>query len=86
MNVVPDLLGDFRPSLDLSISVGEQDVEAGVFVDPKEVWFSSSYKVPFLRFSQTIQPPQIKPKAFHKDERLYTLIMVDPGLLKYQID
>lgn len=28
---------------------------------------------------QTIEPPLLRTMAFHEDERLYTLVMVDPG-------
>ena len=38
MNIVPDLLADFHPSIDLSISCGVgNDVEVGTFVDAKKV-------------------------------------------------
>ncbi|KIM32584.1 hypothetical protein M408DRAFT_183496 [Serendipita vermifera MAFF 305830] len=63
MSVVPDLLADFHPSLDLSISCGsESHVEVGTFVEVKK----------------TIQQPLLHVKAFHKEERYYTLVMVDP--------
>ncbi|PVF95758.1 PEBP-like protein [Serendipita vermifera] len=62
MNVVPDLLPDFHPSVDLSIRFESLDVEVGVFLPPKT----------------TIQAPQLHVKAFHSDTRLYTLLMVDP--------
>ena len=37
MNIVPDLVGDFHPDLDLSISFGRNEIEAGTFVDPELV-------------------------------------------------
>ncbi|KAG8756856.1 hypothetical protein FRC14_002610 [Serendipita sp. 396] len=61
MNVVPDLLPDLHPSIDLSLAFGPDEVEPGVFVDP----------------ILTVQPPRIRVNAFHGDERYYTLVMVD---------
>lgn len=40
MNVVPDLLGDLHPSIDLTVFTESQEVEVGTFVDPGTV---SSY-------------------------------------------
>lgn len=37
MNIVPDLFGDFHPDLDVSISFGCNNVEAGTFVEPEMV-------------------------------------------------
>jgi hypothetical protein len=38
MHVVPDLLADFHPSIDISLSFGERgDVEVGTFLDCKTV-------------------------------------------------
>lgn len=38
MNIVPDLLADLHPSVDLNIFCGAgNNVEVGTFVDPKKV-------------------------------------------------
>ncbi len=37
MNIVPDLVGDFHPDLDVNVSFGRNKVEAGTFVDPELV-------------------------------------------------
>lgn len=33
MNVVPDLLPDFHPSIDLDVSFGAENIEAGIYLD-----------------------------------------------------
>ena len=35
--------------------------------------------VAFLSRYKTVDPPRLHKDVFHTDERLYTLIMVDPG-------
>lgn len=37
MNIVPDLVGDFHPDVDISVSFGRHDIEVGTFVDPEMV-------------------------------------------------
>ncbi|CAG7852372.1 SubName: Full=Related to MRPL35-mitochondrial ribosomal protein, large subunit {ECO:0000313/EMBL:CCA68605.1} [Serendipita indica DSM 11827] len=64
MNIVPDLVGDIHPSVDLDVVVGDGSIEAGVFVDPQA----------------TVQAPGIGVKVFHREERSYTLVMVDPDV------
>lgn len=32
-----------------------------------------------LMKSQTVEPPKIYTTVFHPEERLYTLLMIDPG-------
>jgi large subunit ribosomal protein L35 len=64
MSVIPDLLPTFSPTVDLRVS----------FVEAEEV-------VPgaFLPVNVTLQAPSITAQAFHPDEKLYTLLIVDPG-------
>ncbi|KAG9104689.1 hypothetical protein FRC06_000075 [Ceratobasidium sp. 370] len=65
MKVIPDLLPAFHPTMDLRLS----------FVEGEEV-------VPgvFLPVDATLQPPSITAQAFHAEEKLYTLLMVDPDV------
>ncbi|KAG8688996.1 hypothetical protein FRC08_011162 [Ceratobasidium sp. 394] len=65
MKVIPDLLPAFHPTVDLQLS----------FVEGEEV-------VPgvFLPVNATLQPPSITAQAFHPEEKLYTLLMVDPDV------
>ncbi|PSR83331.1 hypothetical protein PHLCEN_2v5768 [Hermanssonia centrifuga] len=77
MNVVPDLLPNMRPTLDLRVNFPEappdnvyqrtrvkrdyEKVEPGIFLLPE----------------QTRKPPMLYTTVFHTDTRLYTLLMVD---------
>ncbi|KAL7004681.1 mitochondrial 54S ribosomal protein YmL35 [Cystobasidiomycetes sp. EMM_F5] len=63
MHIVPDLLAIIDPDVDMSISVKE-----GRSVVPGS----------YLLASQTRQEPVINAQVYHNDERLYTLLMVDP--------
>jgi large subunit ribosomal protein L35 len=66
MSVIPDLLPTFRPTVDLRVSFVEaEDVVPGIF----------------LPVNVTLQAPSIAAQAFHPDEKLYTLLMVDPGAI-----
>ncbi|KAI9567039.1 phosphatidylethanolamine-binding protein [Boletus coccyginus] len=76
MHVVPDVVPQFHPSFDLRVSFPEYQtkvtstapkyrfVEPGIYVLPE----------------QTMDPPRLHKDVFHLDERLYTLIMVDPDV------
>ncbi|QRV76833.1 phosphatidylethanolamine-binding protein (PEBP) family [Ceratobasidium sp. AG-Ba] len=65
MKVLPDLLPSFHPTVDLRVSFSEgKEVEPGVF----------------LPVNATLQPPSIVAQAFHPEEKLYTLIMIDPDV------
>lgn len=92
MSVVPDVLPVINPSLDLHVVVRARStqfieenkrnthVEPGVFIRPKQViWFFRCFS--FLIFPlQTIEPPKLRVNVFHADTRLYTMLMVDPGV------
>ncbi|KAH9921345.1 PEBP-like protein [Fomitopsis serialis] len=77
MNVVPDLLADLRPTIDLRLNFPEpppedtyrrtrvkrryQKVEPGIYLLPEQTW----------------RPPMLYTTVWHTDTRLYTLFMVD---------
>jgi large subunit ribosomal protein L35 len=90
MNVVPDVLPDFRPSFDLRVSFPQYNkelkygknmlVEPGVFLEPKDVCSRRSFSSWVLTCPpQTVQKPRLYTTVFHEEPRLYTLLMVDPG-------
>ncbi|KIK06040.1 hypothetical protein K443DRAFT_90201 [Laccaria amethystina LaAM-08-1] len=76
MRVVPDVLPEIRPSLDLRVvtktrpseflNAGkvQKEVEPGVYLLPK----------------QTVEPPKLYVNVFHEDMRLYTMLLVDPDV------
>ncbi|KAG8763898.1 hypothetical protein FRC11_009420 [Ceratobasidium sp. 423] len=65
MNVIPDILPSFHPTVDLRISFSEgEDVVPGVFLPVKS----------------TLQAPSITAQAYHPEERLYTLLIADPDV------
>ncbi|TFK18802.1 PEBP-like protein [Coprinopsis marcescibilis] len=72
MKVVPDLLPELRPSIDLRLaaSVLPTHVQKVKVVEP------GAYLVP----DQTIAPPRLYANVFHTDTRLYTLMLVDPDV------
>jgi large subunit ribosomal protein L35 len=95
MNVIPDILPDMHPSLDMRVSFQKppghlhagtkrkhQFVEPGVFLLPKQVCCGhlERYDETYRQFSKTLQPPRLYTSVFHADKRLYTLLMVDPGM------
>ncbi|KAF9242381.1 phosphatidylethanolamine-binding protein [Melanogaster broomeanus] len=77
MHVVPDVVPDLRPCFDLRVTFPELNEKKKTsrklvysFVEP------GIYLVP----EQTLEPPMLYKDVFHTDERLYTLIMVDPDI------
>ncbi|SCV73371.1 BQ2448_7297 [Microbotryum intermedium] len=67
MSLVPDVLPEFDPVLDVQISVADhskEPLQPGVFTLPR----------------QTREPFQVSAHVFHPEERLYTLLMVDPDV------
>lgn len=36
-----------------------------------------------MRCGQTISPPTLRVQVYHPEERLYTILMVDPGVYQY---
>ncbi|CAA7264664.1 unnamed protein product [Cyclocybe aegerita] len=78
MHVVPDVLPEIHPSLDLHVVARTK---------PKEFLNSDSKKVQmnvepgtFLRPKQTLVPPKLFASVFHTDTRLYTMLLVDPDV------
>jgi len=76
MYVVPDVLPELRPSVDLHVTATalpqeirlrnttDKQVEPGLFLLPK----------------QTLQPLKLYANVFHTDTRLYTMLLVDPDV------
>jgi len=76
MKVIPDVLPDLRPSIDLHITVRASSDERKkskkmqVTVEPGT----------FLLPAQTVIPPKLYANVFHTDTRLYTMLLVDPDV------
>ncbi|GAA6028740.1 hypothetical protein JCM8097_007371 [Rhodosporidiobolus ruineniae] len=64
MNVVPDLLPSVSPQADVRIQVGGSVVEPGSFVQP----------------AQTREGIEVSAQVFHPEERLYTVLVIDPDV------
>jgi len=95
MKVVPDVLNDIRPSLDLRVNFPKirsnrrsedavskaiyEHVEPGVFLLPEQVRGTVICVFIYLMIHQTVEPPKLFTTVFHPEERLYTLLMIDPG-------
>ncbi|KAI8355153.1 phosphatidylethanolamine-binding protein [Blakeslea trispora] len=63
MNVIPDLVPlNTNPSVEVNVKTSEGHVEPGVFIQPE----------------QSIERPEIEITNFHTEQRLYTLMLVDP--------
>ncbi|KAG8992288.1 hypothetical protein FRB90_001047 [Tulasnella sp. 427] len=76
MYVLPDVLPAMHPTVDLHVIfdrkywknhlTGSVDVEPGVFMPPR----------------MTIHAPRVQATVFHPEERLYTVLIIDPGALQ----
>ncbi|CAE6438244.1 unnamed protein product [Rhizoctonia solani] len=65
MKVIPDLLASFHPTVDLRLSLGEEeDVTPGLL----------------LPVNSTLKAPHITAQSYHSEERLYTLLIIDPDV------
>ncbi|GAA5875709.1 hypothetical protein JCM8547_007046 [Rhodosporidiobolus lusitaniae] len=64
MHVTPDLLPSISPELDVRIQVGGQTIEPGSFTLP----------------AQTRDGLELSAQVYHPEERLYTLLVVDPDV------
>ncbi|KAK2462118.1 hypothetical protein APHAL10511_006581 [Amanita phalloides] len=73
MHVVPDVLSDLRPSIDLHVTATAlpQEIRLRSKLD-KEVEPGN-----FLLPQQTLKPPKLFANVFHTDTRLYTMLLVD---------
>lgn len=97
MNVVPDVLPDLRPSLDVHVVASNTKgklrrtqkknvtVEPGTFLLPQQASLSPRTLLVervFINIEfQTLEPPRLYANVFHADTRLYTMLLVDPGAL-----
>ncbi|GAA6060350.1 hypothetical protein JCM10212_004534 [Sporobolomyces blumeae] len=64
MSVTPDVLPEIAPEADVRIQIGGDQIVPGVFTKPAE----------------TREGIQVSAQVFHPDERLYTLVLVDPDV------
>ncbi|GAA5836809.1 hypothetical protein JCM3766R1_006270 [Sporobolomyces carnicolor] len=64
MSVTPDLLPEIVPQADLRIQIAQEQIVPGVFTKPAD----------------TREGIEISAQVFHADERLYTLLLVDPDV------
>ncbi|GAA5895427.1 YbhB/YbcL family Raf kinase inhibitor-like protein [Sporobolomyces salmoneus] len=64
MSVTPDLLPEIVPEADLRIRIGEEQIVPGVFTSPAD----------------TREGIEVSAQVFHSDERLYTLLLLDPDV------
>ncbi|KAF9224623.1 PEBP-like protein [Gyrodon lividus] len=76
MHVVPDVVPDFHPSFDLRVTFPEHNEKK----TPTKPKYSFVEPGVYLLPAQTLEPPKLHKDVFHTDERLYTLIMVDPDV------
>jgi hypothetical protein len=69
MYVLPDVVPlDTEPVIDVQMEFTDQDDNKVRFEHGK-----------ILPVALTVNPPTVHMQCFHKDKRLYTLLMVDPG-------
>jgi large subunit ribosomal protein L35 len=73
MHVVPDILPELHPSIDLHVTVTAlpQDTRVSSKIDKKVEPGA------FLLPQQTLNPPKLYANVFHTDTRLYTMLLVD---------
>ncbi|KAI0313044.1 PEBP-like protein [Amylostereum chailletii] len=75
MHVIPDVLPDFHPSLDLRITVPSRPHNARLAPRHKAVEPGV-----FVSCDRTRKAPRLYTTVFHTDPRLYTLLMIDPDV------
>lgn len=88
MSVTPDLLAEIRPEVDVQIKIAGQEIEPGVFTLPSQVSRCSlachlsavEANRCFSHALQTIDGFEVAAQVFHPEERLYTLLVVDPDV------
>lgn len=89
MNVTPDLLPSIEPEVDLRIVVSGETLVPGVFTQPAAV--SDLVERPICSQQlnrlplQTREQVELSAQVFHEEEKLYTLLMIDPGARPSQI-
>ncbi|GAA5858819.1 hypothetical protein JCM1840_006571 [Sporobolomyces johnsonii] len=64
MSVTPDLLPSISPEADVRIHVAGEQIVPGVFTQP----------------GQTREGIEVSTQVFHPEERLYTLLLIDPDV------
>ncbi|GJJ13866.1 hypothetical protein Clacol_008123 [Clathrus columnatus] len=81
MHVVPDLLPELHPTIDLHIqfpwTTGHRTLSQRR--REKSGWYTIE-PGKFLISKQTRDPPRVATTAFHTDVRLYTMLMLDPDV------
>ncbi|KAH7911833.1 phosphatidylethanolamine-binding protein [Hygrophoropsis aurantiaca] len=80
MHVVPDVLPDLHPSLDLRVAFPEASSGQGSEDNSTKIKYSQVEPGTFLVPEQTVNPPMIYTSVFHPEPRQYTLLMVDPDV------
>lgn len=70
MHIVPDILGRLEPQADLRLTINGTPVEPGSYIKP----------------TQTVNAPKVEVQVFHPEERLYTLLMLDPDSPDASVD
>lgn len=78
MKVVPDVLPDIHPSLDLRVNFPKVKSNTGLQATISKAVYEHVEPGVFLLPEQTVEPPKIYTTVFHPEERLYTLLMIDP--------
>lgn len=76
MHVVPDLVPAIHPSLDLRITTGFRP--KGIHPKAKNPMIVEPGS--YLLSKQTSRPPTLYATVYHTDTRLYTLVLIDPGI------
>ncbi|EJD50082.1 PEBP-like protein [Auricularia subglabra TFB-10046 SS5] len=83
MGVVPDLLPAFHPNVDLRVEFPMRlpySKRLREAVEKRGPRYAEMEPGRYLLPNQTLAPPRLRARAFHLDERLYTLVMVDPDV------
>jgi len=77
MNVIPDLLPTFRPSLDLRITFPEPPPQSTYLRTRIKRRHAAIEPGEYLLPEQTRRAPRLYTSVFHPETRLYTLVMID---------
>jgi len=78
MKIVPDVLPNIHPSLDLRVNFPKVASKTGSQVFVSKAVYEHVEPGIFLLPEQTVEPPKLFTTVFHPEERLYTLLMIDP--------
>ncbi|KLO20704.1 PEBP-like protein [Schizopora paradoxa] len=80
MNVIPDLLPTFHPSLDLRITFPEPPPQSTYLRTRVKRRHTAVEPGSYLLPEQTRRAPRLYTSVFHTETRLYTLAMIDPDV------